>query len=235
MYLYDLVWENKEIFKLAYTIIIGCICLFIVLKTNKLFKLSSHQGIRYFRNAFFFYGLAFVMRYLLGAAYFLGQEAYIYPFLIKGVFEFFLIMAAFSLLYSLIWKKFEPRGGIHNSLFNLRFLIFYLMGLIIVGLDLLWDTYFCMFLFQIFLFFYASGICYDNYEKSANKGFLKLYFIVIILNLFAWIANFLVATFFDWNRAGVISVYVLNIVIFILFLIGVVQATKKNGFKIKNG
>ncbi len=234
MYLYDFVWANKEIFKLAYTLIIGIICFLIVLRAHKLFKLSSHQGIRYFRNAFFFYGLAFIMRYILGVFYFLDEVYWLYPFLIRGVFEFFLIMAGFSLLYSLIWRKFEPEGGIHSSLFNLRFTIFYLLALIVVVLDYLWETYFFMFLLQIILFISASVIGYVNYKKSKKSGFLRLYFIVIILNLLAWLANFLVATFFNWRREGVISIYILDILIFFLFLYGVMSTTKKQK-KISHG
>ncbi|OGJ22164.1 hypothetical protein A3K73_04150 [Candidatus Pacearchaeota archaeon RBG_13_36_9] len=223
MYLYDFVWANKEIFKLVYTLIIGLICFLIVLRTHRLFKLSFHQGIRYFRNAFFFYGLAFVMRYILGLYFLEG----LYPFFIRGVFEFFLIMAGFSLLYSLLWRKFEPERGIHSSLFNLRFAIFYLLALIVAVLDYLWGSYFFMFLLQIILFISASIISYVNYKKSKKNRFLRLYFIVIILNLLAWLANFLVATFFNWQREGVISIYVLNILIFFLFLYGVMNATKK--------
>jgi len=234
MYLYEFVWENKEIFKLVYTLIIGLICFFIVLRTHRLFKLSSHQGIRYFRNAFFFYGLAFIMRYILGIVYFLENESGLYQFLIKGVFEFFLIMAGFSLLYSLLWRKFEPERGIHSSLFNLRFAFFYLLALIVVVLDYLWATYFFMFLLQIILFISASIISYANYKQSEKSGFLRLYFIVIVLNLIAWLANFLVATFFDWHRGGVIGIYVLNIIIFFLFLYGVISATKKQK-QLKNG
>lgn len=234
MYLYDFVWMNKEIFKLVYTLIIGLICFLIVLRTHRLFKLSAHQGIRYFRNAFFFYGLAFIMRYVLGLFYFLEEPYWLYSFLIRGVFEFFLIMGGFSLLYSLVWKKFEPEEGTHSSLFNLRFTILYLLALIVVVLDYLWETYLFMFVLQIILFFSASIISYSNYRRSKERGFLRLYLIVIILNLIAWLANFVVASFFDWHKGGVVGIYILNILIFFLLLYGVLSATKKQK-RIKNG
>lgn len=227
MNIYDVVWQNKEIFKLIYTIIVGLICFTIVLRTNRLFKLSMHRGIRYFRNAFFFYGLAFIMRYILGLASFIGNFNELYPFIIKGVFEFFLIMAGFSLVYSLLWKKFEPVKGFHSSLFNLRMFLLYLLAIVIVILDYLWKTYFFMFLLQVVLFTFASLISLFKYKTSKEKGLLKLYVIVIFLNLLAWITNFLVATFFEWHKGGVIGLYVLNIIIFILLLYGVMNVTKK--------
>ncbi len=228
MNFFDVVWQNKELFKLLFTVAIGLVCFAIVLRTNRLFKLSSHQGIRYFRNAFFFYGLAFIMRYVLGHVHLISNAPRMYSSIATGVFEFFLIMAGFSLLYSLLWKKFEPEGGIHSSLFNLRFLIFYLLALTIVLLDYVWATYAFMFSIQIILFIFATAISYSNYQRSRDKVFLKLYFIVILLNLIAWIANFLVATLFEWNMGGVIGIYILNLIIFILFLYGVMKVTRKS-------
>ncbi len=226
MYLYDFVMQNKAVFKLIYTLIIGSICLLIVLRTNKLFQLSLHQGIRYFRNAFFFYGGAFIMRYVLGVfGYIVGSLEYY--LIIKAIFEFLLIMAGFSLLYSLVWRRFESLKGSFSSLFNPRFFIFYIMALVIVLLDALWETYFFMFLVQIILFAFASILSYSNYAKSKQRGFLKLYFFVIVLNLIAWIANFFVAAFFSWDQKGIIGVYILNIIIFFLFLYGVIKVTSK--------
>jgi hypothetical protein len=227
MYFYEFIMQNKEVFKLIYTFIIGLICFLIVLRTDKLFRLSSHQGIRYFRNAFFFYGLAFIMRYVLGSFNYAAGLAD-YSLIIKGIFEFFLIMAGFSLIYSLLWKRFESPLGSVSSLFNPRFLIFYIMAIITAALDYLWETYSFMFLLQIILFAYASLLSYSNYIRSKKGRFLKLYLVVIILNLIAWVANFLVAEFFEWNQGGVIGIYILNVLIFLLFLYGVIKTTKKN-------
>lgn len=226
MYLYNFAIQNKEIFRLIYTIVIGLICFIIVVKTDKLFQLSLHQGIRYFRNAFFFYGLAFIMRYLLGVIYFFSNLE-VYAYIMKIVFEFFLIMAGFSLLYSLLWKKFEPKEKSASSLFNIRFLLFYALAIIVALLDYLWRTYCFMFSLQIVLFGYASIISYMNYGEGKEHRFLKLYFVVMILNLVAWIANFIVASFLNWHKGGLIAVYLLNIIIFLLFLYGVVKVTRK--------
>ena len=64
--LYSFIAENKDLFRFFYSAIIVFICFIIVMKTDRLFKISSHQGIRYFRNAFLFYGIAFALRYVLG-------------------------------------------------------------------------------------------------------------------------------------------------------------------------
>jgi hypothetical protein len=225
---YDLILGNKEVVRLIYTVVVGLICLIIVLKTHKLFRLSLHQGIRYFRNAFFFYGLAFIMRYLLGTIYFFINRGPVQAAIMQVVFEFFLIMAGFSLLYSLLWKKFEPGEKSFSSLFNARFIVFYAIAFVIAFLDYLWRTYAFMFVLQIILFGLASIISYLNYKKNQKRSFLKLYFVAMVLNLAAWILNFVVAMFFNWNIIGVINIQILNIVIFLLFLYGVMKVTKKS-------
>ena len=103
--MFNLIIENKEIIKLFYGIVIGLICLIIVLKTDRLFRISLHQGIRYFRNAFLFFGIGFIIRYLLGALFSYEFFSYSYYPIFNILFEFFLIMAGFFLIYSLLWKK----------------------------------------------------------------------------------------------------------------------------------
>jgi len=232
MDLYSWFIQNKEIFRIIYALIIALVCLLIVLRTHKIFKLSLHQGVRYFRNAFAFYGLAFVLRYLLGSTYFFTGRTTVQSDILTIAFEFLLIMAGFSLIYSLIYKKFEGRYESFSSLFNLRFIIFYCLALVVAVLDILWSTYLFMFVLQIILFIFASAIGYSNYKKDKGKHrFLKLFFLVMILNLVAWIANFAVAIFLNWLQLGVIIVSIINLVIFLAFLYSVLNTTKRKNLK----
>jgi len=220
MSFYELIAQNKELFRIFYSLIIGLICFIIVLKTHRLFKLSDHQGIRYFRNAFFFYGLAFASRYFL---LFISS-----PFL-KIAFEFFLIMGGFSLIYSLLWKRLDGKKINISSLLNFRILIFYLFAIIIAYLDFIWQIYYFMFFSQIIVFIVASIISYDNFNKNKNKNnFLKFYFISMILSLMAWILNFIACYFFNWRLRWVGGVYILNVIVFVLFLYGVIKVIKKS-------
>lgn len=229
MQIYTWFFENKELLKLAYGMIITIICLIIVLKTNRLFKLSMHKGIRYFRNAFFFYGIGFVIRYFLGAVFAYGYLPLDYAPAINIVFEFFLIMAGFFLLYSLLWKKFEPFSGAdyRSSLFNSYIAIFYLITIIIVFMDYLWRINYLMFFSQIILFAFATIISFVNCKnKGKKRKFLKFYFAAMVLSLVAWTLNFLAAVYFEWNKALLANIYTINIVIFLLFLYGIVRVTK---------
>jgi len=219
-YAYNLIAENIELFRFFYSVLIAFICLIVVIKTDRLFRISFHQGIRYFRNAFFFYGIAFILRYpLTYGPYF---------FLIKPLFQFFMIMAGFFLLYSLLWKKFEMSKGSRSSFFNPIISVFYMITLIIIFLDYLWFTYYFMFFSQIILFGLASIISCRNYKQNGKKHkFLKLYFIIMMLSFFAWVFNFVFGTFFNWRLRWLANVYALNIIVFLVFLYGVIKLTKK--------
>lgn len=223
MILYDLIIENKELLKIFYALIIAIICIFIVIKTNRLFKISSHQGIRYLRNAFFFYGMAFIVRYFFGV---LSFHSNIYDFLIKVFFESFIIMAGFFLLYSLLWKKIESEANF-SSLFNKKIGIFYGMTFVLVFLDFIWSTGYFMFASQIILFFCASIVSFINYKNNGRRHkFLKFYFIAMLLSFTAWILNALAALYFDWDKGIMMSIYGINIIFFLLFLYGIIKVTK---------
>lgn len=221
--------ENKEIIKIFYGLIILLICIIIVFKTDKLFRLSLYQGIRYFRNAFFFYGIAFIIRYFLGISFFY-DKGFVTPDIVKFFFEFFLIMAGFFLFYSLIWKKigYSQQENSPSSLFNRNLFIFYIMTLIIVFLDYLWQTYFFMFLSQIMLFACLSVISFINYQKKGLKHkFLKFYFIAMVLSFIAWLLNAVLALYLNWNKGILINIYILNIIFFLLFLYGIINVTRR--------
>lgn len=220
MLLYNLIIENKELLKILYALIIGAICLFIVIKTNKLFRISLHQGIRYLRNAFFFYGLAFIIRYIFTAIF-------SYNLFIKIAFEYFMIMAGFFLLYSLLWKKIESTETALSSLFNKRIAIFYCMAFTLAFLDSLWETSYFMFFSQIILFACISIISFINYKRAGRRHkFLKFHLTAMILGLVAWTLNTLVALYFNWNQGILMNIYGINIIFFLLFLYGVIKVTK---------
>lgn len=230
---YSTIIKNKWVLEVLYALIVSSICMVIVLKADKFYKLSLHQGIRYFRNAFFFYGIAFAVRYIFGLFCDLygifSNFSVIYFDIMKISFEYFLVMAGFFLFYSLVWKRFESqREEYTSSLFNAKIAIFHAMAFVIATLDFLWHTYYFMFFSQIVIFSCASIIAYTNYKNKGRKHkFLKFYFIAMLLSFAAWILNFLTASYFKWNHGVLINIGIINTIFFLLFLYGVIRFTKK--------
>lgn len=213
--------QNKEVLKLSYAVILGLICFFIVLKTDKLFRLSQHRGIQYFRNAFFFYGIGFFVRYF-------------FPLFIDNLFfqqyffEFFFMIGSFSLLYSLVWKNFERyHSNYHTSLFNLNLIVFYLISIIVPILDYFWSFHKVLFIMQMVIFVFASALSFRNYFYSNRKNFSKYYFLIMFLSLVFWILNFFADDVFHWDSIALVILYAIDIVIFGFFFLLIVKATRK--------
>jgi hypothetical protein len=216
---YSFILGNKEIFKIIYAAVIVLICLTIVVKTNRLYRISSHTGIRYFRNAFLFYGVAFFIRYFL--TFLIGD-----PVVTTSLFEFFIIMGGFTLTYSLLHKKLNLKDY-YSSLLNPVVAILYSFAIIIVLFDVIFQSMNFMFVSQIILFAISSSLSYINYKEGAKTNrFLKFYFIAMLFILLAWLLNFFVF-FFGGERIMLANVYILNSLFFLIFLYGVVKVTKK--------
>jgi len=132
------------------------------------------------------------------------------------------------IISGILWKRIEHSDGDYfSSLFNSKILIFYTMALVFVGLDYVWQTHSFMFFSQVILFLFASIISYTNYsEKGRQHKFLKFYFIAMLLSFGAWVLNAIAALYFSWNQEIVVSSYVLNSIIFLLFLWGVNKVTR---------
>ncbi|MEK6875616.1 MAG: hypothetical protein AABX30_02950 [Nanoarchaeota archaeon] len=223
MNILELIIENREVMKLFYGAAITLICLIIVLRTDKLFRLSFHEGIRYFRNAFFFYGLGFFFRYLFELLFPISFSFSAF------LFEFFIVMAGFFLLYSLVWKTIEgSQKEVRSSLFNSRIFLFYFMALVITLLDYLWMTFLFMFASQILTFIFSSVISYSNYKnRSSRNTFSKFYFIAMFLTLIIWVLNAVASLLFHWHEGILINVYAVNFIIFLIFLWGVLEVTRR--------
>jgi hypothetical protein len=223
MEIQNFILGNSELFRIIYGLVIGLICITIFLKTDKFFKLSFHEGIRYFRNAFFFYGLAFVVRYFLGV---LLVPSVDYLFILI-LFEYFIVLAGFSLFYSLIWKKFH---FYNSSIFNSKMIFFHIIAITIALLDAFFIIGNFMFYSQIIIFSFASIIAYKNYTKNKKQKFSKFYFIAMFLELFAWIFNLITVSIFEHNPLLLFNIGIINVIFFLLILCGVLKITK-NGCK----
>ena len=219
----NLLFSNRVFLEVIYSFIISSICLVIAYKSDRYFKLSLHSGLRYFRNAFLFYGLAFFWKFSF--AELTGLNTF-NEFFSQFVFEYLLILGGAFLLYSLLWKKFSKQAGF-SSLISSKLLVIYLIALILTTADCVLRIYFLLFISQILIFLIASLLVFKaNKEKGNKSGFLKIYGFAIILGLIAWLLNFGTAFLFGWNLLLMIDVGVLNVIFFLLVLFGIMKITK---------
>ena len=102
--------------ELVFTIIAVAFCFLIYFKTREIYALTKHEGIKYFRGAFFFFGLSYVVRFLFGLVIFsMTAFDFIVPRETFGPL-FILLLGYFStigivyLIFSSVWKKFKSKN-----------------------------------------------------------------------------------------------------------------------------
>jgi hypothetical protein len=105
--------------EIVFTLIAVVFCILIYLKTKESYELTKHEGLRYFRDAFLFFGLSYALRFIFSIFLFSNvafdflqrperpSPMLILPFII--LLGYFSTVAIFYLLYSSVWKTFNHR------------------------------------------------------------------------------------------------------------------------------
>src|SRR3989339_186034 len=99
-----------------FTVIAVVFCFLIYFKTKESYQLTKYKGIKYFRVAFLFFGLSYILRFLFSLVL-LSKIAFDF-ILPRGMFAplFILPLGYFStigiiyLIFSAVWKKFDNKG-----------------------------------------------------------------------------------------------------------------------------
>jgi hypothetical protein len=218
----DLILQNTELMTILYAFFIAFICAILVLKIDRMFKISDYQGLRYIRNAFFFYSLSFIILFVLGRGE--VNASLIYTKVIWFLFKFLITTAVLFLLYSLIWKKVEKNKS-HNSLFNLKSATIYLIALVlsITGTHIFYPS-------QIILNIAILSFSLKNLINEKNKyPFLKYYSIAICASLLHWTTSYLIELGLLNAHTAILSIFG-NLAFFLIFLGGILNITRnKNG------
>lgn len=218
----ELIFQNLELISLLYAFSIIFICAFLVLKIDRAFKLSDYQGLRYLRNAFFFYGLAFIFNFIFGRVAVSFQK--IYSFSIGILFSFSMMCATLFLFYSLVWKNLETEKS-YNSFLNYRSVVIYVIALVVALLNI-----HVLFLFQVVLYVGIFLLTLKNLISSKSKySFLRYYPLAILGALISWVLLYLYQV---WQLGGflVLISIIANLAFFLIFLVGIIKVTQnKNG------
>lgn len=205
--------ELQNTIELIYSSIIILSCIFIYIKTRKIYQLSSHRGIYAFRNAFFYFGLSFLIRYisLLVTQVVDVQLTYIIKTISGIIFTYGLSMAGFSLVYSLVWKNLKQK----------RYLLLHLLAIIIALLNTFYINSLAFYI-QFAVLLYGINISYNNYKADRKKHkFLQLYFIGLVLSFIGYFVNFLSGILLPYFPNISLYAYTITASVFLIFVYGV--------------
>ena len=186
---FHLIDPTRLAVELAYTLIVVFLCFTIYYKTREIFDLTKHEGIKYFRITFLFFGLAYISRFIIVLLklivitfdiYFPIHIFVIIPLVFIGYFS---TMAILSLTYSILWKKLH----INHTFLKHTFILFNIVAIIISGIAFFSRSPYILVLAQAVLLIFTS-IIIAGYIFSNSRKTSRLYMLYILFFLF-WIVN----------------------------------------------
>ncbi|MBU2612766.1 MAG: hypothetical protein KKB62_03540 [Nanoarchaeota archaeon] len=221
----QILFPNTFGMELVYSFVIIFCSLIVYFSTKKMYDISKHPGIRYFRISFLFFALAYFFKsfisFLLVFSGFRGLIEFLSVF--PGVTTVFLFMytstmAIFYLLYSIVWKKTAGE----------KFLIPLVHALVLVisfG-SLLIRSAWVIILLQILLFSFIAIYNYASYRKLSQKkktGSIHVIYLFLFLFWMLNLSDILIANFSPFFE------FLISLVSIGIFLIILYKVTKNVG------
>ena len=207
--------------EIIYSFVIIICSLMIYFGTKELYKLSSHNGVKYFRRAFLFFALAYFFRSFIKIILFYFDAGEIRALLpVFGnitlfVFMYFSSMAIFYLTYSVMWKKWESKSIVY---------LFHLVAFIIATVIILFRNPFIYLLINLLVLVFIVFVFYRSYKTSKKKKSRNLYFIYLLLFIF-WIFNIIDILIPNYLKTYQLFIYLISLGIFLSILYKVIRKT----------
>lgn len=203
--------------ELAYSTVIIISCLIVYFGTKELFELSQYKGIKYFRNAFLFFALAYFSRFFIKYMFILSGgtigSRFQVIFASMLIFIFASTLAVLYLFSSVMWKKLE----------RLKVKTWHIYGaaLLITLLTVLPANPILPLLLQLVLMIFVILVSYIRLKKTKRKaplhGVYMLLFVFWLLNIF----DVLISNLLSVIQLGI---YLVSIVLFLVILYKVAKA-----------
>ncbi len=209
--------------ELTYSLVLVMLCLLVFFKTKEIYELTSHKGIKYFREAFMFFAIAYLFRFLAQISMFyqvnFGMHPRLMPLICLLPFAFASSMALLSLAYSTLWKKFNFKD--YNELH-----ILYLLAFIITITVVITQSALIFLGSQALLFIIAIVMSYKNFkEKKKKSHFASLYTTYGLLFLF-WLFNLAIFARIRYLHDTKPIFYFISAIIFGFIAYKVIKTTK---------
>lgn len=212
--------------ELIYSFAIIVCSLMVYFGTRELYKLTSHKGMKYFRQAFLFFAIAYFFRSFIKFALVLFNTKTVYeiPQIIFNtagyatllLFMYFSSMAVFYLLYSVMWKKWSESPKL--------ILLFHALAVIISVASIISRNSWIILGINLFLLGTVSFV-FLMVHKDSKKKKNTLYFVYMLLFIF-WILNLIDIFIPSFMQGFQLIAYLASMGIFLAILYKVL---KKSG------
>jgi len=205
--------------ELIYSFVIIVCSLMIYHSTKEAYKLSSYKGLKYFRQAFLFFAIAYLFRSSIKILLMFFDAKRIIDVSPMGVgivslfvFLYFSSMAVFYLVYSIMWKKWESQK-MKGYIFNGIALIIAFIGAFFININLL-------IMLNLGVLAFASFALSSIYKKSKKKRSL---FVTYVLLFLFWILNVIEIIIPDFLQSVQLGIYLISISLFMVILYKVLK------------
>jgi len=164
--------------ELLFALIIFLLCLIIYFKTKESYELTKHKGIRFFRDAFLFFGISYLVRFsfMLSRMFF---DIRLFRGNLGALFILLLgylsTIAIFYLGLSIIWKKF-----------NTKYLIIFshIIAVLLAIISFITRSHHILIYIQSIILMVAVILMFINHKKK--KSSIKIIYILIFI---FWLIN----------------------------------------------
>lgn len=215
--------------EIIYSFVIILCSLIIYFGTRELYELTKHKGIKYFRQSFLFFAIAYVFRSLIKFVIVFFNIRNLKDFspllgpLTLVLFIYFSTMAVFYLLYSVMSKKWENYPKF-IYFFHFIAIIVAIMIVITQSLQIYLTINFLLLFFVFYLVFVSYKESYSQEKTNQKKKSHNMYVIYLLLSVF-WIFNILDILIPDAIQSYQVAVYIFSISIFMTILYKVIKKT----------
>ena len=222
----EILFPNTFGMELIYSFVIIFCSLIIYFSTKEMYKISKYPGIKYFREAFLFFAIAYFFKSFISFLFLILDVHEIIEFssILFGMLTLFFFlyastMAIFYLLYSVMWKKLKKSGYIIP--------LMHILVLFISGASILIGQAGILIVLQVLVFSFVAIQNFSSYRKLAvQKRKSSIYTIYLFLFIF-WILNLvdLLVEGFSPLTEFVVSLFSIGVFILILY-----KVTRNVGF-----
>ncbi len=217
--------------ELIYSFVTLISCLIIYFKTNEIYKLSSHKGLKYFRLTFLFLGITYFLRFF--------AKMFVLNLIFSGVMiplRKFSSLTSFLLLYTNFMTLFYLLYGLSTKRLSKSLPestdFLHIIAILLSSLILFLNLTRIFILVNLPLLVYILYLGYLNYKKSKKKRFSQFHIVYFLLGMLLMLNVFdiLILNFFR-TLQNFIYVVSISIILVILYKVIKILNVDPNGKK----
>jgi hypothetical protein len=172
--------------ELGFALVALVFCLLTYFRTREAYSLTKHNGIKYFRDAFLFFGFAYLLRFLFSAVFlsrvileFDPQRNILIPFSII-LLGYFSTMSILYMIFSTVWKSIKSNTTIRLA---------HVLAILVSILGFITGSPIVLLIINMVLIIIAIVLIFSKKDHKNRMNTRILYMLVLLV----WVINLFIA------------------------------------------